>query len=504
MCAALSWTGTLIVARQLGTLDYGSFAFVFNLLGLLGLLADFETTRVVMAELGRGGDEALSHVAGRFIVFRVALGTVTYVLALVIVLVGPYSHSEVIGVAIGGLSFFVASASWSLISICQAKQWLRTVAVALVAGGVVQFVCILGIHFSGHATMVRYIVPYVLSDAVVLVWIAVALRGTVSLRPRLDVAAWRRWFVDATPLAIGSALGTLYFRIDGVMITLVLHGDASRVALALYQTGYKFSDLLAFLAPALIAASLPLFAAAWPDDHERFRRIFRQTFVMDAPSSYTNLSGSLLRDDGAVVYLNGTEVFRSNMPGGTITYATLASSDVTKTLETTFYPFSVSPSLLVAGTNLLAVEVHQFAANSPDLSFDLSLEGTRFGAPVIVSQPQNQDLAAGATAQFSVVAVGATPLRYQWFLNGLTPLGGATNATLSIPNVQAANGGSYSVQVSNAVGSVRSAEAVLTLKAPPLITTQPASQTVPDFGNASFTVSATGDGLTYQIGRAHV
>lgn len=226
---------------------------------------------------------------------------------------------------------------------------------------------------------------------------------------------------------------------------------------------------------------------------------FRQTFVMDAPSSYTNLSGSLLRDDGAVVYLNGTEVFRSNMPGGTITYATLASSDVTKTLETTFYPFSVSPSLLVAGTNLLAVEVHQFAANSPDLSFDLSLEGTRFGAPVIVSQPQNQDLAAGATAQFSVVAVGATPLRYQWFLNGLTPLGGATNATLSIPNVQAANGGSYSVQVSNAVGSVRSAEAVLTLKAPPLITTQPASQTVSVGTDVNFSVVASGAApLSYQ------
>lgn len=280
MCALLSWTGTLIVARELGTRDYGSFAFVFNLLGLIGLVADFETTRVVMAELGRGGDGVLSHVAGRFITFRVVLGTVAYLLGLTIVLIGPYSSTEVAGVAIGGLSFFIASASWSLISICQAKQWLRMVAVALVAGAAVQFAIILGLHSSGEGTLLRYIVPYVVSDAVVLVWIAVALRGTLSLRPRVDVPAWRRWFVEAAPLAVGSALGALYFRIDGLMITLVLHGDESRVALALYQTGYKFSDLLAFLAPALIAATLPLFAKAWPDDREGFRHTFSQALVL--------------------------------------------------------------------------------------------------------------------------------------------------------------------------------------------------------------------------------
>ena len=84
------------------------------------------------------------------------------------------------------------------------------------------------------------------------------------------------------------------------------------------------------------------------------------------------MSIRLLRDDGAVVYLNGTEVFRSNMPAGTITYQTAASGGAD---ETTFYTTTASAALLVSGINTIAVEVHQKEPGSSDLSFSLQLTG---------------------------------------------------------------------------------------------------------------------------------
>src|SRR4030095_5323755 len=45
---------------------------------------------------------------------------------------------------------------------------------------------------------------------------------------------------------------------------------------------------------------------------------FRRRFTLGPGGGFTNLILSLLRDDGAVVYLNGTEVFRSNLPNGPI------------------------------------------------------------------------------------------------------------------------------------------------------------------------------------------
>jgi hypothetical protein len=111
-----------------------------------------------------------------------------------------------------------------------------------------------------------------------------------------------------------------------------------------------------------------------PDAGNRFvTTYFRRTFSVADASLYTSLTVRLLRDDGAVVYLNGTQVFLSNMPGGTITYTTLASSSVGAANENTMYETSIAASLLRTGTNVIAVEVHQFNATSSDISFDLEL-----------------------------------------------------------------------------------------------------------------------------------
>src|SRR5207248_8170135 len=81
---------------------------------------------------------------------------------------------------------------------------------------------------------------------------------------------------------------------------------------------------------------------------------FRRSFLVTNPLAYTNLVVQLLRDDGALVYLNGTEVFRSNMPTNQIDYTTLALISVAAMDETTnFYAKAVSPGLLVPGLNIL-------------------------------------------------------------------------------------------------------------------------------------------------------
>ena len=101
---------------------------------------------------------------------------------------------------------------------------------------------------------------------------------------------------------------------------------------------------------------------------------FRKTFTVSNPAANTGIKISLLRDDGAVVYINGTEVARSNMPSGTITYQTPAASTVAGAAEDVFYEYSVPSSVLNTGQNVIAVEVHQRSHSSSDVSFDLQLE----------------------------------------------------------------------------------------------------------------------------------
>ena len=103
------------------------------------------------------------------------------------------------------------------------------------------------------------------------------------------------------------------------------------------------------------------------------------------------------------------------------------------------------------------------------------------------------------TAQFGVTATGDSPLNYQWFFNGTNILGNATNSLLSIPNAQTNNAGNYTVVVTNSIGAVTSAPAMLTVIFPPAIITPPTNQTVTAGSKVTFVVVAVGSpSPTYQ------
>ncbi len=114
---------------------------------------------------------------------------------------------------------------------------------------------------------------------------------------------------------------------------------------------------------------------------------FRGSFEVTSPSAFKQLTVRLFRDDGAVVYLNGTEVARSNMPTGEVSFGTWAPAvdSYDGTQEITINP---PLSLLRQGTNVLAVEVHQNGSDgwiSGDSRFSATLtattEGPTFNVP---------------------------------------------------------------------------------------------------------------------------
>ena len=122
--------------------------------------------------------------------------------------------------------------------------------------------------------------------------------------------------------------------------------------------------------------------------------------------------------------------------------------------------------------------------------------------PSITAQPANQNVSAGQTATFTVVASGMAPLSYQWQKGGAV-ISGATSASYTTPPTAGSdNGSQFKVVVTNAAGSATSNVATLTVSSTPVapsITTQPANQTVSAGQSATFTVAATGTTpLSYQ------
>jgi lysophospholipase L1-like esterase len=111
---------------------------------------------------------------------------------------------------------------------------------------------------------------------------------------------------------------------------------------------------------------------------------FRRSFVVPWNAAITNLNFRLARADGAVVWLNGQEIFRTNLPSGPITYTNRALTAMTGFTGHIFYPTNIAiANSLPVGTNLVAIELHASSATNNTLGFDLEL----IGNGLLVSPP---------------------------------------------------------------------------------------------------------------------
>jgi hypothetical protein len=160
---------------------------------------------------------------------------------------------------------------------------------------------------------------------------------------------------------------------------------------------------------------------------------------------------------------------------------------------------ATSSSLLLAGVGELdagsyAVVVSNVAGSATSTAAALTVN-----TPVTISaQPQGMQLNPGASLTMNVVAAGTAPLTYQWYKNGV-PVSGANTDSYAIVGAKDADAASYSVVVSNIVGSVASEVAMVSLAVPVSIQLQPASYTSLVGVTTTLSVAATGTGpLTYQ------
>lgn len=157
---------------------------------------------------------------------------------------------------------------------------------------------------------------------------------------------------------------------------------------------------------------------------------------------------------------------------------------------------------ITAAPNQTGMITNQLSVAAVEQDFALSNNVTEVVVaalefPAITGQPQSLTVTNGDLASFEVTATGSA-LSYQWTFNG-GDISGATSSVLIIDLARPANEGVYRVRIANALGSVISGPAQLTVLVPPLIVTQPASVTVIAGSTANFTVSASGTApLTYQ------
>lgn len=162
---------------------------------------------------------------------------------------------------------------------------------------------------------------------------------------------------------------------------------------------------------------------------------FRKSVVITNTASFTSFALRILRDDAAIVYINGTEVRVDSGLSSGAAFNTRATVSLAAPDESTFFEFPVPAGVITEGTNTVAVEVHNGAVSGTnDLSFDFELVGRRTATTGV--DPGSFTLTASVdalTATKAVTSLGLTPAMTS--VAGVLPAG--TNTWSGVVNVTA-------------------------------------------------------------------
>jgi hypothetical protein len=227
----------------------------------------------------------------------------------------------------------------------------------------------------------------------------------VLKNPDRTIDDWQNWTVSGRP---GGTPGSEEARVAETTVASPEVNLITGIPFVNYGDTWRYNDKNVDLGTAWQASTYN--DSAWPQGPGL---LGFETATLPSPgirTSFTNsqqltyyartrftYSGSLkgvtmtidqVLDDGAVYYLNGKEIGRSNMPAGTITFTTAASSAVGDATEQ-LGVITADGSALVNGTNVLAVEIHQSSTSSSDVVFGMRLN---ISVPVQASLQINEVL----------------------------------------------------------------------------------------------------------------
>ena len=164
-----------------------------------------------------------------------------------------------------------------------------------------------------------------------------------------------------------------------VLLTNSWHYDQTGLDLGTYWSNPSFNDSLWATGKALFyhgknptGFPLPVSTTLNFNPSQQATYYFRTHFNYAGTLQFPTFNLSHIIDDGAVVYLNGTEIYRTGLPTGTINYTTLATTTVSDASQKG--PYAPSTLKLITGDNVLAVEVHQSSLTSSDIAMALALD----------------------------------------------------------------------------------------------------------------------------------
>jgi O-antigen/teichoic acid export membrane protein len=253
---------TLVLVRRMSERDFGQFAYLLALASILLVVADGGLSRLLIRDVARepGGRERLirSIVALRLW----AIGAIV-VVALIVIGADRGAPHDVLPLFLAYLGCEAIAAGFEAASLGAERPW--ALAGGQLAGAVVLVAAGIWALASARVGLAASMATFVVAAVVKLAWNLRVWRSAVTARPLGDRDQRRRWLREAAPFLALAILGTIYYRIDLV----ILHALDGPTESASYAAAYRVVDASLMIAGVLAATVSPRLSRLHSEHPER-------------------------------------------------------------------------------------------------------------------------------------------------------------------------------------------------------------------------------------------
>ncbi len=291
----------IYLARYLGTAGFGKYNFVFAYLAFFGVIADLGLQSIIVRDLARNPEMAPNLIGNAYFI-RLILTVLAVVLSIVVITLMSYPPDTTTYVCIAAFTLLFISFSDFYATIFQANLKMEYTTIVKLIFKFLSAGLILWIIFI-HGTLIQVMIALVFSEMIKTSLSYIFSRKFVRPRFKIDFGLWKYLFREALPIALSSVIGIIYFRIDIVMLSMMI-GDAE---VGLYSAAYKLSEPL-FLIPAALTISLfPVMSVLFKTSKEglfkSYRLSFKYLFIIMLPIAI----GTTLIADKVILLIYGTD-----------------------------------------------------------------------------------------------------------------------------------------------------------------------------------------------------
>ena len=253
-CGVLVSLGTAtILVRHLGIAGFGRYVTITSLIALVGGVTEAGIVVYGIREFVARREPARGTLIGDLLTLRLTLAAGGVACAVCFGLAVGYREALVLGTLIAGVGLLMQVVSDVLSIALQARLFLGRLTLVELSRRLLVLILVAALALGG-AGLVPLITASTIGAASAVALMVWSVRPLIRIRVHLDIQAWRELFTDTLPYAVALSIGTIYFYVTVIIMSLA----ASSRQTGLFATSFRVTQVVLAIPSILLTAIFPL------------------------------------------------------------------------------------------------------------------------------------------------------------------------------------------------------------------------------------------------------